>query len=229
MATRLQPPSTSAHATELARMIGDPDVGIEALAAWLDALGDDHATRCAAVRALGWREQRELYEMAAVSEPLTLEHFVPGACAPLEPVVHDGKNSLPVPGPLRTFQKIFCRPLAGDDTGPGRLFGYNEGASRRVVGPGYFVVEATDAHAGWCHRGALVVDYYQVPTGEVAPGWPRVVPNGHGLQRFVYQGTRDFMRRVSRHVSIGAAYKGETRLEQFFALCRRPQPSRRAP
>ena len=45
-------------------------------------------------------------------------------------------------------------------------------------------------------------------------------PNSEGLQRFIYMGTRDFMRRVSEHVSIGAAYKGEKPLDHYFTLCR---------
>jgi hypothetical protein len=46
------------------------------------------------------------------------------------------------------------------------------------------------------------------------------VPNSRGLQRFVYHRTRDFMRRVSRHVTIGAAYKGESPLDHYFVLVR---------
>ena len=49
----------------------------------------------------------------------------------------------------------------------------------------------------------------------------RVVPNDWRLQRFVYHQTRDFMRRVSRHVSIGAAFTRERPLDHYFVLCRR--------
>ena len=34
--------------------------------------------------------------------------------------------------------------------------------------------------------------------------------------------TRDFMRRVSAHVSIGKAYKDEKPMPAYFALCREP-------
>ena len=44
--------------------------------------------------------------------------------------------------------------------------------------------------------------------------------DGWRLSRFVYHHTRDFMRRVSRHVSIGAAYKDERPLDHYFVLCR---------
>lgn len=67
----------------------------------------------------------------------------------------------------------------------------------------------------------MVVDYFQVPDGAVADGWPRVVANDWRLRRFVYDQTRDFMRRVSRHVSIGAAFKRERPLDHYFVLCRR--------
>jgi hypothetical protein len=48
-----------------------------------------------------------------------------------------------------------------------------------------------------------------------------VVPNEKGLQRNVYHQTRDFLRRVSSHVSIGAAYKNDDPLDHYFILCRR--------
>ena len=47
-----------------------------------------------------------------------------------------------------------------------------------------------------------------------------MVPNSKGLQFLVYHKTRDFMRRVSEHISIGAAYKKEKSLGQFFVLIR---------
>ena len=65
-----------------------------------------------------------------------------------------------------------------------------------------------------------MIDYFQVPDGRVASGWPNVVPNSRGLQTLVYNGTRDYMRKVCKHVSIGAAYKGEKALDNYFILCR---------
>ena len=89
-----------------------------------------------------------------------------------------------------------------------------------TIGPGYFVAIPTEGHEGWPSRGAVVVDYFQVPDGPVVDGWPKVKPNSSGLQMFVYNKTRDFMRRVSSHVSIGAAYKVEKALDHYFVLCR---------
>jgi hypothetical protein len=201
--------------TGLDAQIDDERTDIDAIGAYLDALDGD--ARWRELAALGRARQRRLYEKAAHAQPIELDHFVAGAGARAE-VIHDGVNTLPVPPPLRRFQKRFCRPGGAERA---RLFGYNEGPTRRVIGPGYFVAIPCEGRPHWTARGPVVVDYYQVPDAEVADGWPRVIPNGRGLQRFVYDHTRDFMRRVSRHVSIGAAYKGERPLDHYFVLCRR--------
>src|SRR5262249_50745644 len=113
------------------------------------------------------------------------------------------------------FQKRFCRPDNGD-----KLFGYNEGPTRRLIGPGYFVATTTDQHPQWAQHGGVVIDYHQIPESDVAAGWPPVIPNSQGLQRFVFYQTRDFIRRVSTHVSIGAAFKRDKPLDHYFVLCR---------
>lgn len=196
-----------------AELIADPATDIAAIARLLDGL--DARTRAAEVLGLDRATQRTLYEKAAAAAPIDLAHFVGDAAAGVE-VIHDGRNTLPLPGPLRGFQKRFCRPADGS----ARLFGYNEGPTRRVVGPGYFVAVPTAGRPAWQARGAIVVDYFQIPDGPVAAGWPPVVPNDWRLQRLVYHHTRDFMRRVSTHVSIGAAFKEERPLDHYFVLCR---------
>lgn len=196
-----------------AELIADPATDIAAIARHLDGL--DARTRAGEVLGLDRATQRTLYEKAAAAAPIDLAHFV-GAAGPGVEVIHDGRNTLPLPGPLRGFQKRFCRPADGS----ARLFGYNEGPTRRVVGPGYFVAVPTAGRPAWQARGAIVVDYFQIPDGPVAAGWPRVVANDWRLQRLVYHHTRDFMRRVSAHVSIGAAFKEERPLDHYFVLCR---------
>jgi hypothetical protein len=91
-----------------------------------------------------------------------------------------------------------------DDT----LAGYNECEPRRLIGPGYFVLRrsVTPEHQA---RGAYYVDYLSVPDGPVPNRWPAVVPNEKGLQRFVYTGTQDFMRKVSSRISVGMPFKGD--------------------
>jgi len=195
-------------------LIDDPHAGIDVIANHLDHLDGD--TRWREVGALDRSRQRTLHDKAAHARAIDFDHFV-GDARPRVEVIHDGVNTLPVPAPVRRFQKRFCRPDRGSD----RLFGYNEGPTRRWIGPGYFVAIPTADRPAWSARGAIVVDYFQIPDGEVAPGWPPVVDNHWRLQRFVYEATRDFMRRVSTHVSIGAAFKRERPLDHYFVLCRR--------
>jgi hypothetical protein len=206
----------------LTSLIDDPGVDAGAIARYLDAL--DGAARRDELRRLGRDRQRMLYEKAAASPPLELDHFVGPVAARVE-VIHDGLNTLPLPSRLRRFQKRFCRP----EQNGSRLFGYNEGPTRSVIGPGFFVAVPTRGRTHWEARGAVVVDYHQVPDGPVADGWPPVVPNDWRLQRFVYHETRDFMRRVSAHVSIGAAFKRERPLDHYFVLCRRDASGPPAP
>lgn len=187
---------------------------LDAVRDGLDAL--DHAARYAAVTACGRAELGRLYEIAAAAPPLDDAHFV-GDRGPLEPVTHDGWNSLPLPRASRRFQKVFARPEPG---GVPRLFGYNEGDARKWIGPGYFQLVPT-AGTPESERGAWVVDYFRVPDGPVPEGWPKVVPNWWGPQVLVYDGTRDFMRRVSRHVSIGKPWGRLGSLPFCFALVRR--------
>jgi hypothetical protein len=198
----------------LATLIREPRTRVDDIARHLDER--DHVARWAELSRLSRDEQRMLYEKAAESPPIDLEHFAPNPNAGVE-AIHEGRNTLPLPPVFRHFQKRFCRPAGDRD----ELFGYNEGPTRRFVGPGYFVTIPTEGRPHWEARGAVVVDYFQVPQGAVAPGWPEVIPNDRGMQRFVYDQTRDFMRRVSNHVSIGAAFKNERPLDHYFVLCRR--------
>ncbi len=197
-------------------LIDDERTDIETIAAYLDGISAD--SRWDEVKELGRTRQRTLYAKAAHAAPIDLAHFGVDA-RPRQEVIHDGVNTLPVPRPLRGFQKRFCRPDGDSETR--RLFGYNEGPTRRWIGPGFFVAVPTAGRPSWMAHGAVVVDYFQVPDGAVADGWPRVVDNHWRLQRFVYHQTRDFMRRVSRHVSIGAAFKRDRPLDHYFVLCRR--------
>ncbi len=186
------------------------DSKIEQIAEHLDSL--EQPTRLRETYALSGKDQQRLYEKAADSPALDLEYFVPAGKADCCEVIHYGKNSQPA---VRMFQKRWCRPADR----PGQLWGYNETIARRLIGPGYFVARETEG-GGTDPRGAVVVDYFTVPDGPVAPGWPSVCPNSKGLQMFVYNNTRDYLRRVSRRVSIGIAYRKESRIMGYFVLCR---------
>ncbi|HEX2054571.1 MAG TPA: hypothetical protein VHJ78_12705 [Actinomycetota bacterium] len=198
-------------------LIDDAGAGIEAIGRHLDRLSPDQ--RWAEAGNLSRDRQRVLYLKAAASAPLQLSDLVPQE-AFLEPVVHDGCNTLPVPNGIRHFRKHFCRPSGGEGS---RLYGFNETPLRRLIGPGYFVAYETGSSPGWAERGNVVVDYFQVPSTPVPEHWPPVVSNDEGLQRFVYRGTRDFLRRVSAQVCVGAVYKGDRAMGHYFVLCRLDQ------
>lgn len=173
-----------------------------------------HADRLAAAFTLNRKGQAALFDKASVA--IDFDHFVPTDRNPRCEVIHHGRNTLPVLPKHRRFQKRFCRPEGKDAC----LFGYNEAPSRWFLGPGYFVAHDTADNERWRPLGDIVVDYFMVPDAPVVEGWPAVKPNSQGLQMFVYKGTRDFMRKVSEHVSIGAAYKGEKALGHYFVLVR---------
>jgi hypothetical protein len=188
---------------------------VERIAAHLDGLGPSE--RVAALPRLGRSDQRLLYQSAQDSSPLHLGFLVPDdAVAPW--IRHDGTNTLPLPRRLRQFEKRFARPEDGSE----RLFGYNETPLRWLIGPGYFVAKPVPSGSAWSARGGVVVDYFEVPDAPVPDGWPAVAANDKAPQRFVYGGTRDFIRRVTDNVSIGAAFKGERPLDHYFTLCREP-------
>lgn len=207
-----------ANAPTLKSMLADPTTTMSAVRTYLEAMSFDD--RLAVCMKLGRKDQRRLFQLAAQNEPCTFEDFVPAGTPPNVEVILEGKNTLPV---FTRFQKRFC---AAKD-GSARQFGYNEGFTRKFIGPGYFVAHMTDvppSEPHWKERGALVVNYWMVPEPSdiVVPGWPKVVPNSKGLQMFVYKGTRDFMRKVADDVTIGEAYKGDKTLDNFFVLVRRP-------
>ena len=201
---------------DLKALLANDSTTLVAIADALDAASP--AERLEAVHSLNRADQRTLYRKASASRGLTLSDFVPDTRAPLEQVRHFGRNTLPMPRKLQLFEKRFCRPESGSD----RLFGYNQSPFIGTVGPGFFVAVKTAGNAVWEQRGAVVVDYFQVPDGPVVKTWPPVIPNTQGLQKFVYHRTRDFMRRVATHVTIGAAYKVEKPLDHYFVLVREP-------
>jgi hypothetical protein len=199
---------------EFWQLVDSEEQNMDAIGAWLDVASPQ--ARMDATRTLSRRAQRALFAKAGQSDSMVLEDLVPTDRADLEQVIHHGWNTLPLPGSQRRFQKRFCRPTGETE----RLFGYNEAGSRWLIGPGYFVALDTEGKVSWEERGSLVVDYFQVPDADVVEGWPAVKANSKGLQYFVYHRTRDFMRKVSTHVSIGAAYKNQKSLDHYFMLCR---------
>jgi len=190
------------------------DAKLEQIAEHLDHL--DPIARRLETLELDGRAQKLLYEKAADGLPVDLAHFVPEGVEDDREIIHAGRNSQPA---FRYFEKRWCRPGGR----PGELWGYNEASVRPLIGPGYFVAHPTEG-GGSDPRGAVVVDYFMQPQGPMPEGWPRIRPNSQGLQMFVYNKMRDYMRRVSGHVSIGAAYRMEKRVMGYFVLCREERP-----
>lgn len=191
--------------SSLAELLARPGTVPAELADHLDGLPSD--VRVAETVALGRDAQQTLWEIAGRSmAPLALTDFVPSDAPPLQLFPFEGKNSLPV---FTRFRKVFYRRTEGG------LAGFNDAPIGWLIGPGYYVFrESPDG------PGPVVVDYMQVPQSH-PPGWPAIRPNERGLTRFVYGSTRDFLRKVSRDVVIGRAYRrGEAPMPNWFVLCR---------
>lgn len=177
------------------------------LATWLDGLPADR--RLAETLSLGARDQARLFELVAGARRFTLDDLAPATTPPLEGVRHEGRNSLLA---FTRFAKVFAVP----DTEALRVserWGFNatSGLVTTTVGPGYFVtVQQGDE---------VLVDYTRLPPRPLR-GAPPILPNDARLSRFVYNQTKDVVRGVSAHVSIGRAWRGTRQLDNWFVLCR---------
>ncbi len=172
--------------------------GLEPLSRALD--GATHSRRLTWLRGLNKRELIRLYALAEGShiEPRDL------VGQPGEVVIHHGKNSLPA---FTHFQKRMV------DTGE-RIQGYNEQRFRWITGPGHFLVRPSERV-----EGELWLDYTWLPES-APPDFPPPRDNMAGLSRLVYGGMIDILRRVSEHLSIGAALRGGELSGDYFGLCR---------
>ncbi len=193
----------------LAELLSHDSPDMAAIEAHLDAL--DAGERLAEVRALRRVHQARLFDAAAGHRAASLEHLVPAGRGVMQEVVHEGKNSLPA---FNHFAKVFALP----ERGAPEVWGYNRAGSfiETVVGPGYFVAYPHEV------PGELLVDYLRVPPRR-ASHWPEILPNSARLSFFVYKGTQDILRGVSRHVTIGRATKAGKDISAWFVLCRRDE------
>ena len=200
-----QPGSAKRAPPASAAVLAPPFAPLE-IAARLDAMSA--AARLETVMRLGRKQLAPLFEAAAVNPPLRLHDMVPAETPALVEVIHEGKNSLPL---FTRFQKRFCRPPAAMN-GASELWGYNHQWYGAATGPGYFVCHHQD-------NGELAVDYYRLPPDR-PPGWPPIIPNSARLSRFIYYQMVDVIRRVSRHVVIGRAFRKGKPFDAWFALVR---------
>ena len=172
--------------------------------------GLSHESRVSEMKCLSGADMGKLWNLAHGKET-KLEDMVPETVPPLVPVHHVGWNSLPL---FRSFEKRFCRASVGEQAA---IVGYNEGQTRGVVGPGYFVVRETAGD----ERGSVVIDYTLMP--ESTPEqWPKVQSNTRGVSNLVYAHMQDFIRGVSAHVTVGRAWRKNRISNNYFLLCREP-------
>lgn len=190
----------------------EPTVDIEQLAATLDGL--DHEGRVQAMRAWNKKKMAAIFE-ACAGRDISIEHLVPPGVDEKVEVIHDLRNTLPL---FSDAQKRFAK--LGD--GKPAVGGFNKQSGlARASEPGYFVVREGDGE----HANELVIDYREVPSTRPAE-WPEIEPNQGPLNSLVWGGMVDYLRKVSRHVSMGQATKNGKPIGQYFALVRRDPPMR---
>lgn len=189
----------------LSELLSGADVKAEAVAKHVDGLAPE--ARVAECMALGKAAQARLWEVCAdPARPIELEFLVPGDAPPLKPFPLEGKNSLPL---FTRFRKVFYR------TKDGKIGGYNDQSMGWITGPGYYITRATPGDP----RGPVVIDYTMLPADK-PEGWPAIRPNERGISSLVYGNMLDFLRRVSRDVVIGRAWKHGKETPNYFVLCR---------
>lgn len=167
------------------------------------------AERIAITEAIDRAGQERLWA-ATRGRPVRIAEMVPRDLGPLRQVIFHGKNSLPL---FSRFQKRFCRPASGVDRD--ELWGYNHQSLAPVTGPGYFVAYDSPGNA----FGDVAIDYTRIPPGRPQE-WPEIHDNTWRLSRFIYNGTIDYLRRVSEHLLIGRATRAGGEMPNWFLLCR---------
>lgn len=191
----------------------------ETIADYLNGL--NHAQRLEQVYQQTGALQEKLYDLCEGAVCTLDTDFVPADVADTTEVTHWGINSLAL---FRKFQK----PMARIDSADGKkVVGFNRQVMSKITGPGYFTAKDHD----WEGSQRVVVDYLDVPfdaesvrasidRGNLPNDWPKILPQDAKLSRFIYFQTRDWMWKVSDHVTIGKAKKLDNWLNNWFILCR---------
>lgn len=180
---------------------GDPGK----VARFLDKLSPEQ--RVSQCMALSGKDQARLWEMVGRKRSsFDATFFVPAAAKKLVPFPFEGKNSLPA---FSRFQKVFYR------TKEGYVAGYNYQTLMKITGPGYYILEkASDQDPG-----PMVINYLKVPESKPS-SWPKIQSNDAFPSRFIYGGMMDYLRKVSKDVVIGRAFKQGKPMPNYFVLCR---------
>ena len=178
---------------------------IEPIAAALDALSHDERVNW--TRGLGSKEQRALWALTE-GRNVAFEYF---AHEPGKTVIHWGQNSLPA---FTTFQKRFHKRTDGIERDI-QGYNHNTGIAAAFSGPGHYTLVEIN--------GTTAIDYTVMPP-DVPADFPALVDNDGGTRQLVYGGMQDHMRRVSRHVTVGRAYKKGKVMNAWFLLVREGEP-----
>jgi hypothetical protein len=200
--------TTTTAGAELIARIREKPSSPEKTARFLDALS--HEERVIAIRSLGSRDQKLLWQAADGFASVRLVDIVPARVPAMTPVRHYGKNSLPL---FTIFEKRFYRPSSSQAENPDELYGCNFNSMMSIVGPGYYVAVEDQK------RAEVLIDYRRIPP-QKPEAWPAIKPNDAGLSRFVYGFMVDTLRRVSEHVTIGSAARNGKEINSWFVLCR---------
>ena len=194
----------------LKELLNKPGVKLEEVTTYIDSL--QHPERVQQVRDLGRKEQEVMWAISENSKKIDYDYLMPPDAKPFEVFPFEGKNSLPL---FTKFQKVFYKDNQG------RICGYNNAWIGWLVGPGYYVTRKNPKNEEF----ELQVDYTQIPD-EKPESWPEIKSNDIFPTNFVYGGTRDNLRWVSKDVLIGRAFKmGEDPMPNWFVLCR-AQPAK---
>jgi hypothetical protein len=185
----------------------EPKINLDRLAEVLDGLG--HDGRCHTTRTWTKDQYAAIFEAAKGFRPIDLDFLVPSGTGVMVEVIHHGHNTLPM---FTEFQKRFVKLDDGSDV----LWGYNHQSMQLFTGPGYFGVTKGDGE----HEGELVIDYGKIPKQKPA-SWPPISANDSGIAALVSGGMVDYLRALSSHVSIGAAFKNGAHRKQWFAMVRK--------
>ncbi len=186
-------------------LLNDPGIKLEQITEHLEGLA--HPERARQTVELDKKQQMKLWDIAENSEPLSLDYLAPRTAAPLQPFPFEGKNSLPT---FTRFQKVFYFDNERN------VCGYNNQSLMWFTGPGYFMVHMNPK----APEKEIQIDYTLIPK-EKPPEWPPIKSNDVFPSMFIYGGTKDNLRWVSKDVVIGRAFKmGETPMPNWFVLCR---------
>jgi len=164
-----------------------------------------HTDRMEWAYALGEKEQLALYELAEGGTLTVGDLVLPESAV----FIHPGRNGLAF---FNRFEKRFAQLGS-------QVVGYNHNdviggplnfLAKRITGPGHYTAyDGPDGDGVW-------IDYRSIPSGR-HPEFPPLIDNDHGLRALVFGNMVDVLRRASKHVLIGNAFKNKSPGKTFMS------------